>query len=608
MASRSYFENCAVNNYTKHESIFRLTSRKCRVVNSTTTQGFSVAYVLIATLILIAGMATLLNQSTSAMLGSLFQGQSLQARNVARSGMAYLISQINKEENRGLLELSESLKISNPNADTTLWTESQATTNHINLCTATYSNGLLYKPPELSALNLGGQKLNDGFFYISNDGAISKDRSGSTRAFRIINRQNSKDFKIPLRNSTPLLDEAKTDKTFRLSVEAVIYLNGQSNEIVSSTILQEDFSVVPKGCKIPFGSHRDAASNLLKKGNGNSNCALSRYELASNHCILPGLDPEGYGIIVRSSILAGGTTIKNSLGLPVNPVYCISANPNQCAAADNTSGNKLEKVDIKLPDVPIYPGNWGPRSPAPVLRVCASLSECSSSQLLQYNSSTNRTIFNAAAVTSAAHLPSNCTLYKNDIHCIYSGIDLSRGPGDLVFVSGNNTRRIRLYFPTAGNVVTQALTSGTLRHCKVATCSGPGAFVDNTTDVSLFGSDCPYDQANPDRCGDQYLTIKGSVREARFYVYAPKATVKLIGQARDTFQGVIWAKGLDMRNTNVIPTIPKTGVADVFILMGILPDENNTFDQSLTGRSSSSGIPFQDAVARSSNSYRFFGN
>lgn len=63
-----------------------------------------------------------------------------------------------------------------------------------------------------------------------------------------------------------------------------------------------------------------------------------------------------------------------------------------------------------------------------------------------------------------------------------------------------------------------------------------------------------------------------------------------------------------MSSTSVIPTIPKTGVADVFILMGILPDENNTFDQSLTGRSSSSGIPFQDSVARSSNSYRFFGN
>jgi hypothetical protein len=577
------------------------------LVNSDNNEGFSVVFVLTATLILIAGTATLLNQSASSMLGSIFQGQSLQARNVARSGMAYLISQINKEENRGLLELPKSLKISNPNSDTTLWTDSQTTTNHINRCTATYSNGLLFKPPVLSDLNLGGQKLNDGFFYTSDDGAISKQRSGSTRAFRIINRQNSKDFKIPLQDSAPLLDEAQTDRTFRLSVEAVVYRNSQSNEIVSSTILQEDFIVVPKGCKIPFGSHQDAASNL-PKGNGNSNCALSRYALASNPCILPGLDPEGYGIIVAGSILADGTTIKNSRGLPVNPVYCFSANPNQCVAADNTSGNKMERLDIKLPELPKYPGSWGAQNPAPALKACTSLSGCPPNKLLQYDSTNNKTIFNAAAVTSAAQLPSNCTLYRNDIHCIYSDIDLSGSPGDLVFVSGNNTRGIRLYFPTAGNVIKQTLTNGTLRHCKVASCSGPGAFVDNTTDVSLFGSDCPYDLANPDICGDQYFTIKGSVREARFFVYAPKATVQLIGQEKDTFQGVIWAKGLDMRSTSVIPTIPKTGVADVFILMGILPDENNTFDQSLTGRPSPTGMPFHDAVARSSNRYRFFGN
>ena len=55
------------------------------------------------------------------------------------------------------------------------------------------------------------------------------------------------------------------------------------------------------------------------------------------------------------------------------------------------------------------------------------------------------------------------------------------------------------------------------------------------------------------------------------------------------------------------PPFLKLGVADVFLLMGILPNENNTFDQSLTGPSPT-GMPFHDAVARSSNRYRFFGN
>ena len=103
-------------------------------------QGFSVVYVLTASLILIAGTATLLNQSASSMLGSIFQGQSQQARHVARSGMAYLISQINKEENRHLLVLPQSAETINPNAATSLWTDVQAATNHLNPCTKIYAN------------------------------------------------------------------------------------------------------------------------------------------------------------------------------------------------------------------------------------------------------------------------------------------------------------------------------------------------------------------------------------------------------------------------------------------------------------------------------------
>ena len=573
--------------------------------------GFSVVFVLTSALILIAGTATLLNQSASSMLGSIFQGQSLQARNVARSGMAYLISQINKEENRHLLVLPQSAEKSNPDAATSLWTDIQAATSHLNPCTKTYTNGVktYQSSPNLADLNLGSSKANNGYFFINDNGAISKTRNGSTRAFRIINRENSKDFKIPVKSSSnlSLLDDTKNVSVFRLSVEAVVYSNGQSDEIVSSTILQEDFGVVPKCCKISFGSHIDSASNDLK-GHGNSSYGVNRYELPSNRCMLPGLDPDGFGIVVTNSLLADGAAIKNSQGVAVNPVYCISSEINKCNSADNNSANQMERLDSKLPEPPSYPGNWGPQNPAPVLRPCTSLSECPSNQLLQYNSSNQRTIFNAAAITSETQLPSNCKLHRNDIHCIYSRIDLSGSPNDIVFVSGNNTRRIRLYFPTSGNAITQTLTGGTLRHCKVASCSGPGAFVDNTTEVSFFGSACPYDQANPNQCGIQNLAIKGSVREARYFIYAPEATVKLIGLGTATFQGVIWAKELDIRGTSAIPTIPKTGLADVFILMGILPDGSNTLNTSISGEANFTDLFPLDMVARSSNRYRFFGN
>ena len=592
-----------------------------RIVNTTGNQGFSVTYVLVATLILIAGTSTLLNQSTSSMLGSIFQGQSWQARNVARSGISYLISLLNKEDNRHLLVLKNSSTESASATGDALWTDAQARQYHLNPCKTSF-NGVTRippTPPNLSELNLGNSRVNDGYFYISDNGVISKSRNGSRRAFRIVNRPNSIDFKLARNTDLSLLDDTLNKGSFRLSVEALVYRDGQSNEAVSRTILQEDFSVIPKCCKLPFGSHQDITSNG-PKGHGNSSYALSRSALPTHRCMLPGFDPDGYGIVVGAGgaggfINADGATIKNLRGVAVNPLYCLSANPMECTGADNSSGNQMERLDINLPPPPRYPGNWSDETSAPPLTRCLSAADCPSNasgasgtnQLMQYNSTSTppQTIFNAAAITNATQLPSNCILHRNDIHCIYKGIDLSGSTNNIVFVSGNSTRRIRLYFPTAGNVITQSPTSGTLRHCKNAACS---EFVGNTTDVSFFGAACPYDQAKPNECGKQDLTIKGSVSEARFFIFAPQATVKIVGTGTATFQGVIWAHGLDIRGTTAIPSIPKTGVADVFHLMGILPDENNTFSKSLFGHSSTSGIPPQDMVARRTNRYRFFGN
>lgn len=560
------------------------------------------------------------------MLGSIFQGQSWQARNVAKSGMSYLISLLNKEENRHLLVLKESQDQGNSADGDALWTDIQAVEHHFNPCKTSFnvSTGIQHLPPNLSELNLGNAQVNNGYLYISDKGSISKSRNGATRAFRVINRANSVDLKLARDSDLNLLDDTQSKGSFRLSVEAVVYRNGQSNEVVSRTILQEDFSVVPKCCKLPFGHHQDSTSNTLK-GHGNSSYALNRFELPSHRCMLPGsgLDPDGYGIVVGAGgeggfIRADGATIKNLQGVAVNPLYCLSASPTNCTSADNSSGNQMVRLDIKLPAPPLYPGTWSNKTSAPMLTACTSAAVCpgnasgasGTNQLMQYNGTSTpaQTIFNAAAVTSATQLPSNCTLHRNDIHCIYRGIDLSASTNNILFVSGNNTRRIRLYFPMAGNVITQSLSSGTLRHCKVASCSGPGAFVDNTTDASFFGDACPFDPAKPDQCGDQVLTIKGSVREARFFTFAPQAKVKIIGTGTATFQGVIWARGLDVRGTTAIPSIPKTGVADVFHLMGILPDENNTFSKSLTGQATAWPIPPWDMVARSTNRYRFFGN
>ena len=586
-------------------------------------------YVLTAALVLIAGTATLMNQSASSVLGSIFQGQSLQARNVARSGMAYLISQINKEKNRHLLVLTEKQKNLNDNADSTLWTEGQATTNHLNPCATNTEQGQQVQLlPSLSDLNINSNGSSN-FFYLSNDGTVRTiPTAADTRAFRIINRPNSKDLKIPLktRSVLSLLDDTKNSGIFRLSLEAVVYRNSQRNEIISRTILQEDFSVVPKCCKSPFGRHWDPVDNAYK-GHGNGNYAINRLNLSSNACMQNVVDTSGFGIVLISGNASGfitasaGAAIINSDEEVVSPIYCITANPrNQCTAEDNDSGNPMKSLDIQLPTLPAYPGSWGGSNPPPVLVPCTSLANCPSNasgasgddQLMQWKlvkkgsegeEDTWATIFNAKNISSTSDLPPECILHKNDVHCIYSAINV--GAEDLHLVSGENTGRIRFYFPRAGNVVTQT-GSGILRHCKVEGCrlGGTGSVVSNISDASFFGCST---QQSAFECGPQTFNIKGSRETSRFFIFAPKAVVNITGGDRDIFEGVIWANGIDLTGTKRAPTILGTSVADVFILMGILPDTNNTFNNSLAGHSYTDLFPWE-MVARSSNRQRFFGN
>lgn len=160
----------------------------------------------------------------------------------------------------------------------------------------------------------------------------------------------------------------------------------------------------------------------------------------------------------------------------------------------NTSGNQMERLDIKLPELPKYPGSFN--GAPPVLKPCTILPcppiESRNFSFISFIHSKN--YFDA---TSSGPLPGNCTLHKNDIHCIYSGIDLSESNHDLVFVIGSSSRRIRLYFPPNSTGIKQTLESGAIRHCNDKSCL---SFVGNITDLSLFG------------WGVQDLTIKGPHR------------------------------------------------------------------------------------------------
>ena len=577
--------------------------------------GMSPAYVLIAALVLVAGTATLMSRTSSALLGSLFQGQSWQARDTARIGMAYLISQINRERNRHLLAVLDSQMDANPNADRTIWTDSSASSNHKNPCLVIRDSSgtrIDWPEPSLADLNIGSVSTNQGYLYINNDGSISKTRGTASRAFRLITTNPNQNFRLARKSNLFLLDDIKTKGSFRLSVEGVVY-RGSSNEIMSRTILQEDFDVIPKCCKVPFGGFED--SDSIQRGHGNNNYQVDRLNLSSNACILDGLNPDGFGVVVGASgtggtiDATGGPTIQNPLGQIINPVYCISSDPTKCTPADNDSNNIMERIDVELPPPPMYPGSW--LGTPPILTPCKNESNCPSNknttrgsaadaELTYYDTSSRETVLNAPGVL-ASNLPSNCTIHRDDLHCIYEKANLS---SSLTIVTGNTSRRMRLYFPISPSdgYIIKRTGGNQLRHCKTPTCD-PAPPVDNITDLSVFG--CSIERGDPG-CGKQTIDIQGSAGAAGFYIFAPHSDVLLTGTGE--FRGVLWVNSVSMTGTTAVPIVPTSGVADVFILLGILPGESNTYDQSLTGEPATTDLFAWDMVARSAKRFRFLGN
>lgn len=332
--------------------------------------------------------------------------------------------------------------------------------------------------------------------------------------------------------------------------------------------------------------------------------------------MLVGLNPDGFGVVVGASGLGGtieatgGPTIKNPDGAIINPVYCISSDPIKCTAADNDSNNIMERMDVELPPPPLYPGNWS--GTPPILQPCKNETNCPSNknsskgrltdgELTYYikTSAFTGTILDATTA-SQVNLPSNCTLYREDIHCIFEKTALT---DSIRIVTGSASRRLRIYFPVSPSdkYVIERTGGKQLSHCKTPTCD-PATPVENITDLSVFG--CSLERGDPG-CGKQIIDIQGSAGAAGFYIFAPQSDIILTGTGG--FEGVLWVNSVSMTGTTAVPVVPASGVADVFILLGILPGESNTYDQSPTGEAVTTDLFAWDMVARSSKQFRFLG-
>lgn len=291
--------------------------------------GFSLLMVIFVVLVLILGSVAIASLATSGLLGAALQFRNREARDVAEAGLANVISEFNKEQNRAILVAGNTpgswtgsennsapgLDLQNP---CTKWTEPS---------NGTFTKASNFTPPTATAINMANgtsQSIDTTHTYqvVSSSVAFSSlDRTAFTSG------RPSGPFPIP--------DAINgTDKTlFRITVIGRV-LSASGNELSRARVTKE-YEVVPKCCKRSFG---DNVSGGTTFGTDKRTC--------------PYLAGAALGIIVG---LNGGTSSGSNAVVPVTDennntitTAICSTTPATGSATNCTNGNQKIGKNISV--------------------------------------------------------------------------------------------------------------------------------------------------------------------------------------------------------------------------------------------------------------------
>lgn len=296
-------------------------------------EGFSLALVLLVVLSAVVGSLALASLATSANLGSLFQGESAEAREAAEAGLATVISELNKTDNRRLL----------------------ATANTAWASTAAFQNPCLAQVT--ATANRFPTALAVGF---ANNATINN--LGGGRSFRVINRQVIAVDPITGARTTPraLVTNPTTGQSSDLNnaqFPGFIRLTVEGRFRGATASVTREFQVVPKCCNQSFGSMPTG----LTTGSGTQNLGSDNRACDSSFPrILIGLTGGG----LRSTGLNRGR-----LGtLNANGTVDFTNKPNLVCLRNTASGicgpsgssqtvdsTPVNTVSLQLPTLPSYP-------------------------------------------------------------------------------------------------------------------------------------------------------------------------------------------------------------------------------------------------------------
>lgn len=548
--------------------------------------GFSLATVMLIALAVILGSIAMIDRATSGWLGSLFVGQSREARDAAEIGLMRVVSQLNRSRNRRLLVNASLLN----NEDfATLEAEGSSTTSH---CASNED-----APPDLSTGGLQHARGElTGTSITAAEQVIDpnpRPANGTQRSYRVIaitqpnssselTKNTSTGAITPNPNFTVSIGDANTTPTpgeITITVQGFVRRGGTT---VASTTISETLEVVPKCCGRSFAGQNAAFGN------------------DSRRCDWPQM-----GIIVGTNkesdeggIIARGAAVSFNIGTqgtPLNYVLCISDECPTNSTLNPNTGTIIQKdttVDIgniaKLISNRTCEGNGG-LSKCTISLSQAGVQEALSEGVLTLDASNldswpsafrDGDICKAAApVSITANNGETTQVTDTDaIHCSISKLDFGAN-GRAIKFTNTQSHPVRLHFPNnqnpSSNKTIDQRNNGSFIH--EITSEG------KTTDLTLLG--CP-------SCGTQYVDIgNGSGETLNMFAYFRDGVVSIGGNG--AYAGVLWANNINV-NGSINFNVPNGAVADALSLLGM---EGPAADQE---------TPMIDWIARSIKSFKLF--
>jgi hypothetical protein len=541
--------------------------------------------ILTAVMLTVGGLA-LANRSSQGLLGSVFRGFGLQAREAAEIGMNRIVSELNREGNRGLL------RARGTSVESGLWNTADTALFHTSKCPKAVSNDLATNP------NLAYQDPSNssyGLVYVQDDGTISNSASGARRAYRLITSVRPPESELTVFQEMP---GGKGELTLEVEGRSL----RPDGTIASTVRLRKTFQLVPKCCGVPFGGASYGASNA----------ACVDFSSMLGLGLLGGTgSTTGEMRITGSSSITG---LNATTTIPINDVYCLADANGSCVVPGNTvvKVNLINPRPTDFPPAKIFPASLEPVTEGEMKRPqpndkngfirCLTDGDALITDP-EYSTTSNRKKCIQwgvdATLSNTAQFPNYCKLLNDEVHCKLKSLDYKST--DVVFFT-SATRKLRLYFvaaaPDPPNASDPILAGGTgnngIHHCRQIqsisppanqiTCATP---LPSTADLAMFGCNS---------CGVQVVDFKGTSDLANAFAYFPNGIFTLSGTP--TFQGVLWANKI-LSNGNVNWIVPSAGLMDVMTYMGFLPQN---------AISTTPNPILFDYVARATNRFRWLSN